>query len=100
MKGRSMTSRDIIDGHLTASRLPPTPAGSRGLAGTLLSWWHCRTAPTPRRMRLLETLPLGPKRSVALLELDGQRFLAGMGADGVHTLLQVAAATANQEEHR
>ena len=84
---------------IAPSRAVPSPAASRGLAGVLLAWWHSRTAPTPRRLRLLETLPIGPKRSVALLELDGKRFLAGMGADGVHTLLEVGSSALNREEH-
>ncbi len=64
-------------------------ANPPGLAEVLLNWWRMRTTTAPRQLRLVETLPLGPKRSVALLELDGRRFLAGMGADGVQTLLQV-----------
>lgn len=82
----------------TYRAVPPLLA-SRGLAGVLLAWWRSRTVSAPRRLRLLETLPIGPKRSVALLELDGQRFLAGMGADGVHTLLQVGTSAPSGEVH-
>jgi len=37
--------------------------------------------PPQRRLRLVETLPLGPRQRLHLLECDGQRFLllAGMG---------------------
>ena len=69
-----------------------TAGNPHGLAGALLNWWRLRTTTAPRQLRLVETLPLGPKRSVALLELDGRRFLAGMGADGVQTLLQVGTS--------
>ncbi len=81
-----------------ASSSNVTSGASRGLAGALLHWWRSRTTAIPRQLRLVETLPLGPKRSVALFELDGQRFLAGMGADGVHTLLEVGVST-EPEEH-
>ena len=63
-------------------------AAAHGLAGVVGQWWRARTQ-QPRQMRLVETLAIGPKRSVALLELDGQQFLVGMGADGVSTLLQI-----------
>ncbi len=62
--------------------------GNRTVVDRVGQWWRSRTQPA-RQLRLVETLALGPKRSVALLELNGQRFLAGMGADGVATLLQV-----------
>lgn len=45
------------------------------------------------RLRLCETLTLGGRRSVALIECDGQRFLAGMSAGGVETLVPVDGAT-------
>ncbi len=64
-------------------------AAAQGLAGVVGKWLRARTQPT-KQMRLVETLTLGPKRSVALLEINGQQFLAGMGADGVSTLLQVS----------
>lgn len=74
-------------GQTTKTASVPSP---RGIAGALGQWWRTRTQPA-RHLRLVETLALGPKRSVALLELDGQRFLAGMGADGVTTLVPVPA---------
>ncbi len=79
-----------------ASALAESPTGAavrpvQGIAGALGQWWRTRTQPA-RHLRLVETLALGPKRSVALIELDGQRFLAGMGADGVTTLVPAPAA--------
>ncbi len=75
--------------------IPTQP--SQGLAAGLVQWWRTRTQPAARQLRLVETLALGPKRSVALLQLGGQRFLAGMGPDGVSTLLQVRPDSAGIE---
>ena len=41
------------------------------------------------RLQVCETVSLGGRRSVALLECDGQRFLVGMSAGGVETLVPV-----------
>lgn len=71
-----------------AARPSGTTAAGWSLAGAVGQWWRARTQPA-RHMRLVETLTIGPKRSVALLELDGRRFLIGMGNDGVTTMLQV-----------
>lgn len=71
-----------------------------GLAGRVGNWLRTRTE-RERHLRVVETLPLGQRRSVALLECDGQRFLAGMGADGVTTLVPLAMqSTASQTEAR
>jgi flagellar biogenesis protein FliO len=40
-------------------------------------------------MRLQETVSLGEKRIVALLEIDGRRFLVGGGSSGVSLLAQL-----------
>lgn len=60
-----------------------------GLAGRVQQWFRTRT-PRERQLRLVETLALGHRRSIALVECDGQRFLAGMSADGVSTLVPIA----------
>jgi flagellar protein FliO/FliZ len=39
-----------------------------------------------RRLRCLETLPVGSRERVMLLEADGKRVLVGVGAGGVRTL--------------
>ena len=38
---------------------------------------------TPRVLRHVETLSLGPKRQVFLIECDGERFLVAGGSDGL-----------------
>ena len=52
--------------------------------------WLRRCAVRNQRLHLCETLQLGGRRSVALIECDGRRYLAGLSATGVHTLLPVA----------
>jgi len=67
------------------------PVLANGLAGKVQNWFRTRTgSANARRLRLVETLPLGPRRSVALIECDGRCFLAGMGGDGVTTLVPLA----------
>ena len=39
-----------------------------------------------RRLRCVETLPVGSRERVLLLEADGKRLLVGVGAGGVRTL--------------
>ena len=55
---------------------------------------------TARNERLVvcETVSLGGRRSVALIECDGQRFLAGLSASGVETLVPVHGAAASRRE--
>lgn len=43
--------------------------------------------PALRRLRLVESLPLGPRQRLHLLECDGQRFLLLAGAGGSAQLL-------------
>ena len=64
-----------------------TGAMLRGL-GAVLRRYTARN----ERLQVCETLSLGGRRSVALIECDGQRFLAGMSASGVETLVPVGEA--------
>lgn len=45
-----------------------------------------------RRMKLLETLPLGGKRQLMLVECSGEQFLVGTSNEGVQTLVRVSCA--------
>jgi len=45
---------------------------------------------TRKEMRLLETLSLGGRRQLMLVECGGERFLVGGGAESVETIVQVA----------
>ncbi|HEY1648513.1 MAG TPA: flagellar biosynthetic protein FliO [Terracidiphilus sp.] len=44
-----------------------------------------------KQLRVAETVSLGEKRFVALVDIDGQKFLIGGGASGVSLLTQLGA---------
>jgi hypothetical protein len=46
-----------------------------------------------KRLRVTENIPLGEKRFVALITVDGREFLIGGGASGVSLLSQWEAGT-------
>jgi hypothetical protein len=57
----------------------------RGLLGGLFSF--LRGNATPRKqLRLVETVPLGEKRFVAIIHAQGRKYLVGGGASGVALL--------------
>jgi len=64
------------------------------------SWWtrtlgvlaSVQARKTPRRLRLCESLPLGEKRFVAVIQFDSQQFLVGGGAASVHLLARLGEA--------
>ena len=74
---------------------PAEATPSYSLADRVQGWLRMKSS-REQHMRLVETLALGPKRSVALIQVDGQTFLAGMGADGVTTIVPV---TAGEKQH-
>lgn len=63
---------------------------SSGLLGRMFSWLRSRvnTANT-RELRLAETVQLGDKRFVAIIHVEGRRFLIGGGTGGVNLLTQL-----------
>ncbi len=50
-----------------------------------LAWLNTNRS-TPRRLRVLETVTLGDKRLVAVIQAEGRRFLVGGGPSGVSLL--------------
>lgn len=46
----------------------------------------------PRELRLCESLSLGEKRVVAVIQYEGQRFLIGAGAQSVNLLCRLDEA--------
>jgi len=56
-----------------------------GLLRRALSWLNGNCS-TPKRLRVLETVTLGDKRLVAVIQADGRRFLVGGGPSGVSLL--------------
>lgn len=63
----------------------PKPAMANGLLERTLGWLKGNYA-TPKRLRVLETVTLGEKRMVAVIQADGCRFLVGGGPSGVSLL--------------
>ncbi len=54
------------------------------------SWFSSRLrASTPRRLRLRETVALGEKRFVAVVEFERRRFLIGGAANSVNLLTEL-----------
>ncbi len=50
-----------------------------------------------KQLRVSETISLGEKRFVALVDIEGQKFLIGGGASGVSLLTQVGAHDSARE---
>ena len=59
-----------------------------GILSRAFSWLRGAAAPE-RQLRVLETVPLGEKRSVSIIEAEGRRFLVGCGASGVRLLTRL-----------
>jgi len=75
----------------TASVVPE----AQGLAGWLLGLWRAKKGERgsrQRRLRLVETLALGGKRQLMLVECGGASFLVGGGFESVHTIMPLHAA--------
>jgi flagellar biogenesis protein FliO len=55
--------------------------------GWVWSLWSQVRDKRSKRMRVAEALPLGGKRSLVLVECDGQAFLVGCGHDQVNCIV-------------
>ena len=53
-----------------------------------------------RRLRLCESLALGEKRSVAVVEFEDQRFLLGLSSSGISLLQSLGPAPSSGESAR
>jgi hypothetical protein len=60
----------------------------RGLLSKAVSWLNGNLK-TAKQLRVLETVTLGDKRLIAVIEANGQRFLVGGGPSGVSLLTQL-----------
>jgi len=85
---------------IAQSRPAKASPKTHGLAGHLLElirgFGERRRAAGVRQMHLVETLPLGGKRQLMLVECAGERFLIGGGPESVETIVQIAPAVAQQ----
>jgi flagellar biogenesis protein FliO len=64
----------------------------QGVTGLLLQMWTARSAAGAchvRKMQLLETLSLGGKRQLALIQCGDEQFLVGGGLETVETIVKV-----------
>jgi flagellar biogenesis protein FliO len=76
-----------------------------GLAGLVVRgwrWWRARALEQQRRtakkqLFLLETMVLGPKQRVVLMRCGAERFLVGVGAEGVTSVVRVEDGPAPEE---
>jgi flagellar biogenesis protein FliO len=70
----------------------PQRSGSRVLAH-IWSWLHAKYALTStKRLRVMEMVPLGEKRFLAVVSVEGREFLIGGGASGVSVVTQLEGA--------
>jgi len=61
-----------------------------GVVAHIWSWLHARYALTAtKRLRVAEMIPLGEKRFLAVVSLEGREFLIGGGASGVSVVTQL-----------
>jgi hypothetical protein len=71
-----------------------TQQSTSGPLSRAWSWLQTKyPRPVAKRLRLSETLPLGEKRFVALVSVEGREFLIGGGASGVSMLAQLDKGT-------
>jgi flagellar biogenesis protein FliO len=54
--------------------------------GWIWSFWSQMRTKNQRRMRVVETLSLGGKRSLFLVECEGRSFFVGCGGDAVNCI--------------
>jgi hypothetical protein len=70
----------------------PERTGSRILAH-LWSWLHAKyTLSSTKRLRVMEMVPLGEKRFLAVVSVQGREFLIGGGVSGVSVVTQLEGA--------
>lgn len=78
--------------------VPATGWGLRAVSLRAMCWW-ARIArlgrKSPRRLRLAETLPLGDRRFVAVIEFDRDRFLLGGTSSSLVLLARLDAEREN-----
>ena len=75
----------------------PQPAGA-GLLGRAWTWLQKSNKFTAvKQLRVSETVSLGEKRFVALVNIEGQKFLIGGGSSGVSLLTQLGTNESSTE---
>jgi hypothetical protein len=54
--------------------------------------WAASRSAKPRRMKVLETLAIGPKKQLLMVSCDGQKYLVGTGPESVQTIVRMGRA--------
>jgi len=90
-----------LAGATTRRVLPPEPDEIKqempqGLLGGLFSWLR-GGAPARKQLRLVETVPLGEKRFVAIIHAQGRKYLVGGGTSGVALLTSLDEPVSHSE---
>lgn len=56
----------------------------------LLGWWRQRSGgPANDRIRLVTSRYLGPKRTLTLVDVDGERLLLGLSGTGINLIARI-----------
>ena len=77
------------------------PAAERGVFVRLIEGivtlcggeWTGRAGMAKRRLQVLETLSIGPKKQMLLIRCDGEKYLVATGPDSVQTIIRVEPRT-------
>lgn len=79
--------------------LPIQSLGWQGMSLRLRRWWGALSVRrTDRRLQLRETLPLGDRRFVALVEINGQELLLGCTQSSVSLLKELPSTKGAESE--
>jgi flagellar biogenesis protein FliO len=62
------------------------------------AWLRSRTGVANRSLHHVETLSLGPKRSLFLVECDGQRFLVAAAGDSISSPVPLSQENAIKQQ--
>ncbi len=86
--------------HLVQDQNAKVQGELHGLAGWLVGlvkgsslFTKARNRGERKHMRVVESLPMGPKRHLYLVSCDGERFLVGGGLDSVQSIVRVRPET-------
>jgi flagellar biogenesis protein FliO len=77
---------------VTSPRITPAPLRPTWWERMLGLFASVRVGRKPRRLRLCESLSLGEKRFVAVIQYEGQQFLVGGGAGSLNLLARLGEA--------
>jgi flagellar biogenesis protein FliO len=77
--------------------IPPPPRKQTNLLFRAWSWLNrnCSIS-SNKQLRVAETISLGDKRFVAVVQVEGRKFLIGGGSAGVSLLTQLGTANDTQ----